>query len=110
METRALDLSHGLTIVVRPLANGDVETVPPSSAASGTSPAARRFNGAKPCLSDRELSDLARIDATHHALVAHVVGDPALPRSRSSSATTARAPRSHSSSPTSISTAVSAQL
>ena len=27
MQTRALDLQHGLTILVRPLQNGDVDTV-----------------------------------------------------------------------------------
>jgi ribosomal protein S18 acetylase RimI-like enzyme len=75
METRALDLSHGLTIVVRPLANGDVDTVAAVFGRLGSESRRLRFNGAKPCLSDRELGDLARIDATHHALVAHVVGD-----------------------------------
>ena len=76
METRALDLSHGLTIVVRPLANGDVDTVAAVFGRLGNESRRLRFNGAKPCLSDRELGGLARIDATHHALVAHVVGDP----------------------------------
>jgi ribosomal protein S18 acetylase RimI-like enzyme len=76
METRALDLSHGLTIVVRPLVGGDVETVAAVFARLGDESRRRRFNAAKPCLSDKELSELARIDATHHALVAHVVGDP----------------------------------
>jgi len=75
METRALDLSHGLTIVVRPLVGGDVETVAAVFARLGDESRRRRFNVAKPCLSDKELSELARIDATHHALVAHVVGD-----------------------------------
>lgn len=76
MVTRALDLSHGPTIVVRPLVDGDVETVAAIFGRLGNDSRRLRFNGAKPCLSDRELSDLARIDATHHALVAHVVGDP----------------------------------
>jgi ribosomal protein S18 acetylase RimI-like enzyme len=76
METRALDLSHGLTIVVRPLANGDVDTVAAVFGRLGNESRRLRFNGAKPCLSDRELGGLARIDATHHALIAHVVGDP----------------------------------
>ncbi len=76
METRALDLSHGLTIVVRPLVGGDVETVAAVFARLGDESRRRRFNAAKPCLSDTELSELARIDATHHALVAHAVGDP----------------------------------
>jgi ribosomal protein S18 acetylase RimI-like enzyme len=76
METRALDLPHGPTIVVRPLADGDVQTVTEVFARLGDESRRRRFNAAKPCLSDAELSELARVDATHHALVAHLVGDP----------------------------------
>ncbi|MFL5912689.1 MAG: GNAT family N-acetyltransferase [Gaiellaceae bacterium] len=76
METRALDLSHGLTIVVRPLAGGDVETVAAVFERLGPESRRRRFNAAKPCLTDTDLDQLARIDGTHHALVAHVVGDP----------------------------------
>jgi ribosomal protein S18 acetylase RimI-like enzyme len=37
---------------------------------------ARRFNGAKPSLSERELATLARVDAQSHSLVAWVDGDP----------------------------------
>ena len=76
METRALDLPHGLTVVVRPLANGDTDTVVAVFARLGDGSRRRRFNAAKPCLSDEELAELARVDATHHALVAWVVGDP----------------------------------
>jgi ribosomal protein S18 acetylase RimI-like enzyme len=76
METRALDLPHCLTIVVRPLAGGDVETMASVFGRLGDESRRRRFNGAKPCLSEAELGELARIDATHHALVAHVAGDP----------------------------------
>jgi ribosomal protein S18 acetylase RimI-like enzyme len=76
METRALDLPHGPTIVVRPLANRDVETVATVFGRLGDESRRRRFNAAKPCLSDTDLADLARVDATHHTLVAHVVGDP----------------------------------
>ena len=76
METRALDLSHGLTIVVRPLVNGDVETVAAVFARLGDESRRRRFNAAKPCLSDADLAALARVDTTHHALVAHILGDP----------------------------------
>ncbi|HEY4413153.1 MAG TPA: GNAT family N-acetyltransferase [Gaiellaceae bacterium] len=76
METRALDLPHGPTIVVRPLANGDVETVAAVFGRLGEESRRRRFNAAKPCLTDGDLAELARVDATHHALVAHVVGDP----------------------------------
>ena len=35
-----------------------------------------RFNGPKPCLSAGELGKLARVDSTHHVLVAYVEGDP----------------------------------
>src|SRR5579864_7396231 len=76
METRALDLLHGPTIVVRPLANGDVDTVAAIFARLGEESRRRRFNAAKPCLTGGDLAELARVDATHHALVAHVVGDP----------------------------------
>ena len=75
METRALDLSHGLTIVVRPLSNGDVQTVAAVFDRLGSESRRRRFNAAKPCLTAADLAQLARIDGTHHALVAHVVGD-----------------------------------
>ena len=75
MQTRALDLPHGPTIVVRPLVNGDVKTVAAVFDRLGDESRRRRFNGAKPCLSEAELSQLARVDPTHHALVAHVLGD-----------------------------------
>jgi ribosomal protein S18 acetylase RimI-like enzyme len=35
-----------------------------------------RFNGAKPCLSRRDLRELAAEDETHHVLVAYLEGDP----------------------------------
>ena len=76
METRALDLPHGPTIVVRPLANGDVETVAAVFGRLGDESRRRRFNAAKPCLTDGDLAELARVDGSHHVLVAHVVGDP----------------------------------
>jgi ribosomal protein S18 acetylase RimI-like enzyme len=76
METRALDLPHGPTIVVRPLVHGDVETVATVFGRLGAESRRRRFNAAKPCLSDAELAELARVDTTHHALVAYLVGDP----------------------------------
>ena len=75
METRALDLTHGLTIVVRPLVNGDVEAVAAVFAGLGDESRRRRFNAAKPCLTDSDLAALARVDSSHHALVAHVLGD-----------------------------------
>ncbi|TMM10474.1 MAG: GNAT family N-acetyltransferase [Actinobacteria bacterium] len=76
METRALDLPHGPTIIVRPLGNGDVETVAAVFGRLGDESRRRRFNAPKPCLTHDELGRLARIDTHHHALVAWVVGDP----------------------------------
>ena len=76
METRALDLPHGPTILVRPLQNGDVDTVVAVFRRLGDESRRRRFNAAKPCLTEAELALLARVDASHHALVAYVVGDP----------------------------------
>jgi ribosomal protein S18 acetylase RimI-like enzyme len=75
MQTRALDLQHGLTIFVRPLAAGDVATVAAVFDRLGPESRRRRFNAAKPCLTDADLEQLARIDGEHHALVASVAGD-----------------------------------
>jgi len=76
MQTRALDLPHGLTIFVRPLAAGDVDTVAAIFDRLGPESRRSRFNAAKPCLTDSELERLAMIDGRHHALVAWVAGDP----------------------------------
>jgi ribosomal protein S18 acetylase RimI-like enzyme len=76
MQTRALDLPHGPTIFVRPLANGDVATVAATFERLGEASRRSRFNAAKPCLSDAELGRLAIVDGEHHALVASVAGDP----------------------------------
>jgi ribosomal protein S18 acetylase RimI-like enzyme len=76
METRALDLAHGPRILVRPLANGDVDTVFAVFGRLGEESRRQRFNGAKPCLTNADLAQLARVDGSHHALVAWVVGDP----------------------------------
>jgi GNAT superfamily N-acetyltransferase len=66
---------QGLTI--RPLENGDTVTVEALFARLGSASRTRRFCGAKPRLSDAELAHLARVDATHHVLVAYVERDPA---------------------------------
>ena len=71
MQTRYVD---GLRI--RPLANGDVETVARLFARLGSRSRERRFCGAKPRLSDGELARLARVDERHHVLVGYVAGDP----------------------------------
>lgn len=63
-------------ITIRPLRDGDTATVAALFDRLGPRSRARRFGGAKPRLSDVELGALARVDATHHALVAYVDGDP----------------------------------
>jgi GNAT superfamily N-acetyltransferase len=64
----------GLTI--RPLRDGDRETVLAVFDGLGPRSRAQRFGGAKPRLSEAELALLARVDALHHTLVAWVDGDP----------------------------------
>ena len=64
-------------ITIRPLRNGDVETVAAVFSELGSASRARRFCGAKPKLSDADLALLARVDATHHVLVAYAGEHPA---------------------------------
>jgi ribosomal protein S18 acetylase RimI-like enzyme len=64
---------EGFTI--RVLRNGDTATVAALFERLGGRSRERRFCGAKPRLSDRELAHLARVDATHHVLVGYVDGD-----------------------------------
>ena len=71
MHTRYVD---GITI--RPLRNGDVETVTAVLGRLGPQSRAQRFGGPKPRVSERELALLARVDGRRHALVAWVDGDP----------------------------------
>jgi GNAT superfamily N-acetyltransferase len=66
---------RGLTI--RPLRNGDTGTIAAVFARLGSASRQRRFCGAKPRLSDDDLAALARVDETHHVLVAYVPGDAA---------------------------------
>jgi ribosomal protein S18 acetylase RimI-like enzyme len=70
MQTRYVD---GLTI--RPLRNGDTETVAALFERLGARSRERRFCGAKPRLSDPELARLARVDASHHVLVGYLTED-----------------------------------
>ena len=72
MHARFVD---GLTI--RPLQHGDTGTVAALFARLGERSRERRFCGAKPRLSDLELTNLARVDVNHHVLVGYVDGDPA---------------------------------
>ena len=65
---------HGLYVdgvTIRPLRDGDTETVAAVFAALGPASRVRRFGGAKPRLAEAELAALARDDAAHHALVAY---------------------------------------
>jgi ribosomal protein S18 acetylase RimI-like enzyme len=71
MQTRHVD---GLTI--RVLRHGDTATVASLFERLGSRSRERRFCGAKPRLSDRELELLARVDADHHVLVGYLDGDP----------------------------------
>ena len=64
---------NGLTI--RPLRNGDTDTVCALFARLGDRSRAKRFCGTKPRLSDSELAALARINDVRHALVGYVAGD-----------------------------------
>jgi ribosomal protein S18 acetylase RimI-like enzyme len=70
MHTRSVD---GITI--RPLENGDTALVTALFDRLGPLSRARRFGGAKPRLSERELEALARVDRDHHVLVGYVDGD-----------------------------------
>jgi GNAT superfamily N-acetyltransferase len=61
---------------IRPLDNGDSETVARLFDRLSSQSRVRRFNAAKPRLTEQELAALARVDARSHSLVAWVEGDP----------------------------------
>ena len=63
-------------LTIRPLRDGDTDTVAALFDRLGNESRVRRFNGAKPRLSPAELEQLARVDSGRHALVAYVDGDP----------------------------------
>jgi GNAT superfamily N-acetyltransferase len=71
MHTRYVD---GITI--RPLRDGDTETVAAVFNRLGNRSRESRFCGAKPRLPEAELTALARVDGDRHVLVAYVDGDP----------------------------------
>jgi L-amino acid N-acyltransferase YncA len=71
MHSRLLD-----GIVIRPLRDGDTATVLAVFDRLGAVSRRHRFAGTKNELAPAELAQLARVDATHHVLVAHVDGDP----------------------------------
>ena len=76
MHTRAIKPRRGPLLLVRPLQAGDSKTVLAVFERLGEASRRARFNGPKPCLSEAELAQLARVDRNHHALVAYVAGDP----------------------------------
>jgi len=62
-------------ITIRPLRDGDTDTVADLFARLGPQSRERRFCGAKPRLAEAELAALSRADAEHHVLVAYVERD-----------------------------------
>jgi predicted MFS family arabinose efflux permease/ribosomal protein S18 acetylase RimI-like enzyme len=75
LQTRALRLKHGSTLLVRPLRHGDVETVAAVFERLGERSRHTRFNGPKPRLTAAELDHLAAVDATRQVLVGYLEGD-----------------------------------
>ena len=76
MHTRVVRVRRGPELIVRPLRRGDTATVQAVFDRLGDASRLARFNGHKPRLGEQELRWLAAVDATHHALVAYVDGDP----------------------------------
>jgi ribosomal protein S18 acetylase RimI-like enzyme len=76
MHTRVLTPKHGPTLLVRPLRNGDAETVRAVFERMSDESRRARFHCSKPRLTVADLSQLARVDEDHHVLVAYVDGDP----------------------------------
>ena len=63
-------------ITIRPLRNGERSVVQAVFDALGPSSRRQRFGGAKNVLLEADLEHLARVDATHHVLVAYAGDDP----------------------------------
>ncbi|HST17786.1 MAG TPA: GNAT family N-acetyltransferase, partial [Gaiellaceae bacterium] len=74
MPTRYVPLRRGSGLVIRPLRNGDVETVTAVFERLGETSRRMRFNGPKPRLSDLELEHLATVDEMRHVLVGYLAG------------------------------------
>jgi GNAT superfamily N-acetyltransferase len=68
------ELIRGIT--VRPLRNGETEVVQAVFDRLGPRSRHLRFGGAKNVLTPSDLELLARVDGTHHVLVAYVEGEP----------------------------------
>ena len=75
MHTRVIRLRHGRLALVRPLRDGDVETVAAVFERLGERSRRRRFNGPKPRLSPAELEQLAAVHVNRHVLVASLARD-----------------------------------
>jgi ribosomal protein S18 acetylase RimI-like enzyme len=75
MNSRILKPRYGPSILVRPLQDGDIDTVLAVFHRLEPDSRRRRFNGPKARLTEDELWELSRVDATHHALVAYVDSD-----------------------------------
>ena len=75
MHTRILKPKHAPPLLVRPLRNGDADTVAAVFDRLGDRSRRARFHGPKPRLTTSDLKQLATIDANRHALVAYVAGD-----------------------------------
>lgn len=73
--TSAMHSRYRNGISIRTLRNGDAETIATVFDRLGEESRRLRFGGPKPRLSELELAALARVDATHHVLVAYVDGD-----------------------------------
>jgi GNAT superfamily N-acetyltransferase len=63
-------------ITVRPLRGGETEVVQAIFDRLGARSRLLRFGGAKNVLTPNELDELARVDGTHHVLVAWLSGEP----------------------------------
>jgi GNAT superfamily N-acetyltransferase len=73
---RVMHATYTDGITIRPLRNGDAATVLALFDRLGERARAARFCGAKPRLTDAELSLLAKVNADRHVLVGYVAGDP----------------------------------
>jgi ribosomal protein S18 acetylase RimI-like enzyme len=63
-------------VTIRPLRNGDTASIAALFARLSPRSRERRFGGAKPRLSEQELTALSRVDGDHHVLVGYLDGDP----------------------------------
>ena len=76
MNTRAFHKSGVGTILVRPLRDGDADTVAAVFDRLGPVSRSSRFHGPKPRLASSDLAALAAVGGNRHVLVAYVEGDP----------------------------------